>query len=317
MTNSVNASGAIVLFVNTNQGLQLVYANSPRRKINLSTNGKCEDGESMAMTARREFSEELGCPEEKGILQTIVNNPENYRALGLTNKIGKTAEDIAKNIITVNADPKKLFINMAAICVNAAPQNYRELKNEVELLTKKLKKSEDFYTKACQLKYGDKTKDMKRADYAKEADRKSACDLINLFLENCRENITSNLLKVTFNKKFNDTSSREDIETAITAIVDLCENNEVGLLSKSEVESILSLDYKKNETWKELENKYFLPSIQNILLNKRGATATEFLAKIENIASSAKYISLPGTSKTTIQTSEPKEEVVSRKSCNL
>jgi hypothetical protein len=289
----VNASGAIVLFLNTDRGLQLIYANSPRHKIVLATNGKCEKNESMEETARREFIEELGCPKEKGILRSIIENKENYYSLALTDKIGTNAEEIANNIIKAEAKSKKLYKNISCICVNTSKINYDELKKEIAQINEKLQRSAPFYTRACLLKYGNEKKGIKHADYSKNEDKEAALKVIRSFKEKCADIITPKLKKEAFDVEFN---SEESIKKAISAIVDLAENNSVGLLPRNEIANILSLNFKQKETWEKLQNTYFLPSLQNILVNiGKKISAVQFLTNLENLAASVEHIRLPGT----------------------
>lgn len=291
MSLKVNASGAIILMVNTNHGLQLVYADSQRRKKVVSSNGSCEVSESMAHTAVREFMEELGNPSEKGILCSIVYRLENCHSLEVTDKIGKTAEEIASRIIETQADKNKLYINMSALYVNTDPVNIRHLEKEIEQLNEKLKISTPFYQQTVLFLYGDNVRGVKAADFKESAVRSEACKLINSFIDKCQPNITTSFLSI-FKSSYDDNTDVKVIKEALSAIVDLTENKALGLLSKVTLEELLSLDLTQKDIRDEFKKQYFMASFENILLHKDKRTPSEFLASLEKLASKISIISL-------------------------
>lgn len=291
MPLKVNASGAMILMVNTNHGLQLVYADSQRRKRVVSSNGSCEESESMAHTAVREFMEELGNPSEKGILCSIVYKLGNCYSLEVTNKIGKTAKEMASRMIETQADQKKLYINMSALYVNTDSVNIRHLEQEIEQLNEKLKISAPFYQQAVLFLYGDSASGVKAADFKDAVVRSEACKLINSFIDQCQPNITTSFLSI-FKLRYDDKIDGKVIKSALSAIVDLTENKALGLISKATLEELLSLDLTQKAICDEFRKQYFMASFENILLHKDQRTPGEFLASLEKLASKVSRISL-------------------------
>ena len=279
---TVNASGAVILMVNTNEGLQLVYGNSQRRKKVIASNGACEANESKADTAVREFQEEFGNPAKKGILCSIVRNPRNCRALELTNKIGTTAAEIANRIIDLKADKGRLYVNIAALYVNEGSVNIRRLEQEIGDLNETLVRSVLHYNLAVKLIYG---AGINLDDHKREAQR-----IINEFKSNCC-NITSNF-EGLFASHYDETTDTAKLKEALLAIIDLTENDSLGLLPKSELEALLNLDLSKKENLDALKKEYFAPSFENLVAHKGQRTASEFLSGLEKLASQTSKVSL-------------------------
>lgn len=288
---TVNASGAVILMVNTNEGLQLVYGNSQRRKKVITSNGACEANESMADTATREFQEEFGNPAEKGILCSTVRNPRHCRALEVTNKIGTTAAEIANRIIDLKADKGRLYINIAALYVNEGSVNIRALQREIDDLNETLQRSALYYTLAVKLVFG---AGINLADHKLEAQR-----IINEFKSNCC-NITYNFVGL-FASHYDETTDTAKMKEALLAIIDLTENDALGLLPKSELESLLNLDLSKKENLDALKKEFFAPSFENLVAHKGKHTASEFLSGLEKLASQTSQVTLglPGAALTT------------------
>jgi len=285
----VNASGAIILMINTNEGLQLIYGNSQRRKKVVSSNGSCEEKESMADTAIREFSEEIGNPQEKGILSRVVKNIKNSRSVEITNKIGRTCEEIANRIIEQQADKNKLYINMSSLYANDTPVNIRALTHEIESLNEKLKKSAPYYNPAVILIFGDRNAGIAPANLSDPTSKEEACKLINNFKENCQGNITSSFSRI-FALNFDEKTDSSAIKEALSAIIDLTENNEIGLISKTELESLLSLDLNQQEIKEQFKKEYFSPSFENIVAHKGKHSPNEFLNNLEKLSSQVNKI---------------------------
>lgn len=284
MKYKVNASGAIILMVNTNEGMQLVYANSQRRKKVVSSNGACEEKESMAETAVREFSEEIGNPDKKGILNSIISNINNCRSIEVTNKIGNTAADIANRIVEQLADKGKLYINMSSLYVNESPVNIRALTQEIEALNVKLQKSAPYYNQAVTLIFGDKNAGINPANLADPTSKESACKIINDFKENCQSNITPSFSAI-FGSEFNETTNSSTIKEALSAIVDLTENNALGLIPKDELTSLLSLDLNQKDVKEKFKKDFFAPSFENILAHKGKKSPGDFISGFEKLSS--------------------------------
>jgi hypothetical protein len=309
MNLSVNASGAIILMVNTNQGLRLVYAESQRRKRVVSSNGACEASESMAQTALREFVEELGNPSERGILCSIVFNPKNCRSLEVTDKIGVTAEAIAARIIEKKADKNGLYVNVSALYVNSTPVNIRHLEQEIEQLNEKLKTATIYYQPAVHFLFGDRATGVQPADFKDATKRAEAFVLINDFVAKCRPSITANFAAL-FALRFDPETNPSVIKDALLAIVDLTENKAVGLLPKAELEELLSRDLTQKATLDEFKKQYFVASFENILLHKGKRTPSEFLASLENLASQVSVMTLGLPVAETVEAVAPDERKV-------
>lgn len=279
---TVNASGAIILMINTNEGLQLVYGNSQRRKKVIASNGACEANESMADTATREFQEEFGNPRENGILCSIVRNPRYCRALEVTNKIGTTAAEIANRIIDLKADKGRLYINISSLYVNEGSVNIRALQQEIGDLNETLQRSALYYTLAVKLVFG---AGINLADHKLEAQR-----IINDFKANCI-NITSNFAGL-FASHYDETTDTASMKEALLAIIDLTENDALGLLPKSELEALLNLDLSKKENLDAFKKEFFAPSFENLVAHKGQKTPSEFLSGLEKLASQTSQVTL-------------------------
>jgi len=278
ISQTVNASGAIILIVNTNQGPQLIYGESQRRKKVVSSNGACEPDESIATTAIREFKEESGNPPQKGILSSIVNNEDNCQSLEITNQIGRSLEEIANRII----NKKVLYINMSCLYVNTTPVNITLLKQELAELNLKLKTAAPFYQPAVLLLFGDRAKGIAPADLSDTEVLAKARELIEQFKEHCAANITEN-----FAQHFSPDSS---IKKSLEAIIDLSENSEMGTIAHEQLVSLLSLDFSDNAVVTAFRKEYFMPSFENISPHKGKRSPVHFLADIERMASQAKHI---------------------------
>ncbi len=291
MLFTVNASGAVILMVNTNDGIKLVYGNSQRRKKVISSNGACEENESMAQTAIREFCEELGNPPEKGILCGIMRDANNCRSLGVSNKIGKSAEEIASRIVETKADKNRLYFNISALYVNEVPVNITALSREIETLNVKLTNSAPYYNAAVMFVFGDRASGKPAADLTDISVKIEACKLITRFQENCRDNISSNF-HALFELNYDHNTTAETVKSALLAIIDLTENNSLGLISKAELESLLTLLNQKGDL-SQFKKEFFAPSFENLLPHQGEKTPSEFLDGLQKLALLADKIALP------------------------
>lgn len=290
MSFTVNASGAVILMINTNDGLKLVYGNSQRRKKVISSNGACEENESMAETAIREFCEELGNPPERGILCGIMRDANNCRSLGVSNKIGKSAAEIASRIVETKADKNRLYFNISALYVNEVPVNINALSSEIATLNDKLAISAPYYSKAVIFVFGASGKPV--ADLADISVKIEACNLITRFQENCRNNISANF-HALFELNYDDKTTADTVKSALLAIIDLTENNSLGLISKAELESLLTLLNQKGDL-SQFKKEFFAPSFENLLPHQGEKTPSEFLDGLQKLALLADKIALPG-----------------------
>ncbi len=280
MKQTVNASGAIILIINTNNGPQLIYGESQRRKKVVCSNGACEPGESISATAIREFREESGHPAENGILSSIVNNSNNCRSLEMTNQIGRNAEEIANRII----NKKALYLNVSSLYVNTDPVNINHLQLELAELNKKLAAAAPFYQPAVLLLFGDREAGIKPADLTDPAVQAKARELIADFNSACSQNITENFALIIGTDK--------PIKPALEAIVDLSENKEMGLIPKEKLISLLSLDFKNSETVSAFKKDFFMPSFENIIPHMGERKPAVFLSDLENISFKTSHINL-------------------------
>lgn len=308
---NINASGAIILIVKTDEGLKLVCAHSQRRNKLISTNGACASNESISETAIREFIEELGNPEEKGILRSIIANPSNYRSIAMSNKIGTTKGEIAARIIEKKADSRSLFINMSIVCVNKKPVKMSDLQQEINDLNTKLQQSVSYYQAACLYLYGNKTTE--KANLADPEVKLKAVQLINEFKEKCKTSIAPSFVK-TFNLKYDKDSASDAVDKALHAIVDLTENDKIELLPKSELQELLSLDFSETNAKKSYQitkdKGYFYSSLENLFLNRGSQSAEKYLSDLESLPSD---LALSMWNKSTINEksiqSDPKSEL--------
>lgn len=326
---SVNASGSIMLLVNTNEEIALVHGDSQRRKLVAASNGACEAKESMEKTAGREFSEELGNPAKNGVLDKIVSDINNCRSIKETNKIGKTASDIAKRLMDPGVKEEilkimekeqeaakknkpfteskcgKLYINQSSLYVNDSPVNITALKNELESLSAKLKVSAPFYFPAVQMVYGDK--DIKPADLSDPGQKAKAVEQLNNFKQKCQANITSNFSDL-FAKEFNDTTPPKVVKEALGAIIDLTENKAITYTSGKALLEVMSLDLKNDDQKKQLKEKFFAPSFEDFLAHRnKDEKSSDFINRMEKLASTSNKVTL---GMQTQKVGEPKESVL-------
>ncbi len=227
MQHSVNASGAAMMMVNTEAGLLLVAANSQRRKLVIQSNGACEQGESIRETVRREFKEELGNPDPKGILLGTLSEA-NLRAVNGLNYIGHTAEEIAAHIVKIEADPSELFLNVSSLFVNHAPVTMQALEAEVAHLNERLARAKPFYQEAVHFMYGDGKEAFKQDAQA----HSDAAGVIKRFRETCPDNITENFAQCFDAVKADGADDIGALKQALAAIIDLSENDEIKLIGE-------------------------------------------------------------------------------------
>lgn len=291
MTYKVNASSDIILFVNTNEGLQLVHANSQRRKKILTTNGACENGETLAECAYREFIEELGNPAQGGILTSIVSNRNNVRSIKVKNKIGTTLAEMANRIVDLRADKHRLFVNISSLFANAVPVNITNLKNEISDINARMKAASKYYFPAVKLVYGDKDTGVKPSDFSTAEDRNAACKIINAFKENCQDSIPIGFVDA-FSLQYDETVSIEKIKSALSFIIDLTENNEINIMPRDELEKLLSLDLSKKEDLEFILQHYFEPSLVSIFIHKGSESPQRFLGNLERLATPVMQMTL-------------------------
>lgn len=276
MNYTVNASGATILLVNTNEGLQLVYGNSQRREKVISHNGSCEDDESMEAASLREFREELGNPDEHGILFEVVNNTKNYQSLAIANNIGETAEKIAAKIVAEKANKAFIYFNMSLICCNEKPVSYNKLCEEIKQINERLKIVAPYYLPAVTLVFDDRAKKTSAPNLDTDLKARSeAINLINDFNKNCQSIITP-WFKSLFNQEFNHEMDTKLIKRALMAIIDLTETNEIGLTAKNELNQLLQSDVNKIN-----EQGYFKPSFKNLILHQGNLNSERFLKQFE------------------------------------
>nr|CCA81892.1 putative type III effector, NUDIX hydrolase domain [blood disease bacterium R229] len=228
MQHSVNASGAAMMMVNTDAGLQLVAANSQRRKIVIQSNGACEKGESIRETIRREFKEELGNPDPKGILLGTLSEA-NLRAVNGLNTIGNTAAEIAARIVKVNAKPGSLFLNVTSLFANREPVPMAALQEEVSLLNERLARAKPFYQEAVHFIYGEGKEAFQQDAQA----RGDAANVIKRFKEACPDNITASFAQCFDAVKADGEDDMDALKEALMAIIDLAENDEIKLIGES------------------------------------------------------------------------------------
>ncbi|QUP56803.1 NUDIX hydrolase (plasmid) [Ralstonia syzygii] len=228
MQHSVNASGAAMMMVNTDAGLQLVAANSQRRKIVIQSNGACEKGESIRETVRREFKEELGNPDPKGILLGTLSEA-NLRAVNGLNTIGNTAAEIAARIVKVNAKPGSLFLNVTSLFANREPVPMTALQEEVSLLNERLARAKPFYQEAVHFIYGEGKEAFQQDAQA----RGDAANVIKRFKEACPDNITESFAQCFDAVKADGEDDMDALKEALMAIIDLAENDEIKLIGES------------------------------------------------------------------------------------
>jgi hypothetical protein len=255
ISQSVDASSAVVMVINTDQGLRLIAANSqrPNRNMLFQTNGTCEKGESMKDTGSREFLEELANPNTDSIFYEVLNN--SPRSIHGTNKIGTTASEIAENIINKN----NLYLNVGALYTNSVPVSLDTLNAELNTLNQKLQKTKNYYKDAVNLIFGDKENAFKPADLNDKSIQKKALEIINKFKQNCAESITSNFLE-SFD--FEETQNPElaaQIKKALKAIIDLSENDRIELVDK---DFLISARELLNTDKPNFEKSYFAPAFE-------------------------------------------------------
>lgn len=281
LSYKINASSDVILMINTNDGLQLLYAHSQRRRRLVSTNGACEPGETLADSAYREFREELGNPRQSGLLDNIVSQPSNRRALKFKNKIGSTFAEMANRIIDLQADKNRLFVNLSSVFVNDSPVNMRDLEREINDINVRLQSGAPFYMQAVKLVYGDRKAGVAASNFSSYADIDAACTIINNFSATCQAIITDEL-RPLFAKSYDVNEGVEQIKKALSAIIDLTENDWIGLIPRQELEALLSIDYSVKENLDKLMQYYFDPSFMSLVIHKGELTAREFLNQFES-----------------------------------
>ena len=243
----VNASGAVMMMVTTENGPHLVAAHSQRRGMLIQTNGRCEKGESMQETALREFFEELGNPSREDILSSVLLNEENYRGIKGINEIGDNATTIAKRIIN-NKD--EIYVNVSALYANKKTVSHADLDKEIQTLNKRLAASKDFYQEACLILFGNEK--TKPGDLKDPTVRKHASEIIDRFKEKCSEIITSNFEPVLFAQYEANPDDVESVKNALRAIVDLSENDRIELLSPESIKTAMNLRKNNLDEFKKI-----------------------------------------------------------------
>lgn len=235
MAKPVNASGALMLFVNTGtDGVHLLCTNSQRRKQMFQTNGACEKGESIHNCAIREFFEEAGNPPQDGLLASIVNNPANRVSSVAVNQIGKDLTSIATRMVTPN---KQLYFNMSSSYLNQEPVSLSELRQELKGLNDRLSKFSPFYKDVVELVFCKPSLDFASAEvqersrkvignFQKQVDQPESAGFLTEGVATALEGYRQN------------TSDPEAIRNALLAIADVTENNEVSLMSRSDLEKV-------------------------------------------------------------------------------
>ncbi len=229
MQHSVNASGAAMMMVKTEDaGLQLVAANSQRRKLVIQSNGACEQNESIRQTVRREFREELGNPAPEGILLGTLSEA-SLRAINGLNYIGHTAAEIAAHIVKMEADPSELFLNVTSLFVNHTPVTMQALEAEVAHLNERLARAKPFYQEAVHFIYGE-------GKAAFQPDNAQVCgdaaNVIKRFKETCADNITENFTPCFDAVQADGKDDMGALKQALAAIIDLSENDEIKLIGE-------------------------------------------------------------------------------------
>ncbi|WP_459199515.1 NUDIX domain-containing protein (plasmid) [Ralstonia pseudosolanacearum] len=279
MQHSVNASGAAMLMVNTDAGLQLVAANSQRHKIVIQTNGACEKGESIRQTVHREFKEELGNPAPNGILLGTLSEA-NLRAVNGLNYIGHTAAEIAAHIVKVEADPSELFLNVTSLFVNRAPVTMQALEAEVAHLNERLARAKPFYQEAVHYIYGEA-----KATFQQDAQvRGEAANVVKRFRETCPDNITENFAQCLDAIKADGTDDMDALKQALAAIIDLAENDAIKLIDEPTFAQAMRLATRmdSDEAAKTaLENDYFDMSFIGGALHLGDAEPEAFMAQLK------------------------------------
>lgn len=274
LARSVNASGAVMMVVNTENGPHLVAAHSQRRGMLIQTNGQCEKGESMQETASREFFEELGNPPSKGILSSVLLNEENYHGVKGINKIGDNASELANRII----DKKAIYVNASALYANKQPVSQAALDAEIKTLNKRLNTVKNFYPEACQILFGDRKTGQKPSDLEDPAVREHASEIIGRFKKECPGIITSGFVSVFAQHEANPDDPKS-VKKALNAIVDLSENDRIELLNADSVKAAMDLHKNNFGTFKK---NYFAPGFE-VLYDHIGKRSPDeffnFLAK--------------------------------------
>ncbi|MGI4847441.1 MAG: hypothetical protein ACRYGK_04800 [Janthinobacterium lividum] len=254
MKNSVDASGAVMLFVKTDEGIKLVAANSQRRKLVVQSNGACEKNESMKETGAREFFEELGNPSPTGILAKIFSNDDNCRSTVGINKLGNTLEQVAEKMVD-NEGKKKGYTNASSVYMNHEPISAQALQAELTGLSEGVAAAAKFYNPTVAFLFGDK----KEAFKAEQTDSIiEASALVTDFHKQFPGAIPS-----TFSDVFANFSQApldaKTVKTALEAIVDLTENDKIVAIPLAELEDKAAQFETDKET---LKKTTFAPAIE-------------------------------------------------------
>ncbi|MEZ0192283.1 NUDIX hydrolase [Ralstonia solanacearum] len=281
MQHSVNASGAAMMMVNTEDaGLQLVAANSQRRKLVIQSNGACEQDESIRQTVRREFSEELGNPDPQGILLGTLSEA-SLRAVNGLNYIGHTAAEIATHIVKMEADPSELFLNVTSLFVNHAPVTMQALEAEVAHLNERLARAKPFYQEAVHFVYGE-------GKAAFQQDNAQVCgdaaDVIQRFKETCPDNITEHFAQCFDAVKADGKDDIGALKQALAAIIDLSENDEIKLIGEPAFAQAMRLATamdSDDDAKTTLENDYFDMPFISAVRHLGGAEPEAFMEALK------------------------------------
>ncbi|WP_055326054.1 NUDIX hydrolase [Ralstonia solanacearum] len=292
MQHSVNASGAAMMMVKTEDaGLQLVAANSQRRKLVIQSNGACEQDESIRQTVRREFREELGNPDPEGILLGTLSEA-SLRAINGLNYIGHTAAEIAAHIVKVEADPSELFLNVTSLFVNHTPVTMQALEAEVARLNERLARAKPFYQEAVHFIYGE-------GKAAFQPDNAQVCgdaaNVIKRFKETCPDNITENFAPCFDAVQADGKDDMGALKQALAAIIDLSENDEIKLIDEPTFAQAMRLATamdSDDDAKTTLKNDYFaMPFISAV--RHSGGTEPEAFMKALKAGASAPDIGAP------------------------
>lgn len=259
LAKSINAGGSIMMAISTtDNGLYYLSAKSARRHTVMQAGGKCEEGESMADAARREFVEEFGNPSEDGILLGILNNADNLLGTAETNKIGSSARQIASRMID-DKTHASLFFMGSALYINCIPMDshkFKQLEEEISQLNARLQKASKFYYKALAYTHPPKgspaLQDLSLDQLCKDG---GPLKLIKQFKNECGDCIAPSFKK-TFDLSAN--FGAREIISALRAIVDLSENTEIALFTESQFKAVMDLRVSNPKEFKEtyFESEY-------------------------------------------------------------
>ena len=145
LNKTIDASGAKLIFINTDQGVFLIVAHNQKKRMLLqASNGATWADESIAESSDRCFLTELNAADlpKNPIVTTALSQPLEILT---RNTVGYTPQDMVKRILT----DRPIFFNASATYFNPMPISTADLDNAISEINEQLEKTQGLYQQAA------------------------------------------------------------------------------------------------------------------------------------------------------------------------